>query len=187
MKTQKRDKSTPKYTFYSVRIDRYEVGADFGTNVILSNPRLAGPGFGEERVYHFGGDLHVYGTVLQPEELANNSYYLHLIAGDEKHYRLDVTLKECQAVDEYRAKVFKSYRGQSVPVFDVPTSVGYTEKVRGEPSWNAAAFVKLEFLSYALSVLREPRPVYLGVHERMLDRRRTIQSFSIQTQDPCDG
>lgn len=93
-------------------------------------------------------------------------------------------LRDIQAIDEHNAPQYRTYRGRHVPVNVPPPGLGIIDKVRGENAWQCYMFTTKAFVMETLAILRQPRTVFLTIHERVEDRKRWLQYLIIQTEDP---
>ena len=82
--------------------------------------------------------------------------------------------------------LYRTYRGENVPVMGDPHYLGLVEKVRGADSWVVWARPSPEVMAHALAILSGGRPAYVAVQEVKQGRTRWAASISVQTTDPAE-
>jgi len=81
---------------------------------------------------------------------------------------------------------YRTYRGEDVPVYDRPRSLGLLNKVRGEARWTGWLFTPTRFIADMLPLLTHGPDLFVALHERRSGRTRWIHGLSLQTNDPAE-
>ena len=182
--TKKRKKKADDYEFITVQVDAYDVRTEAGTNVDV---RVNSP-------YHISDDTPIYdfytvldltGIITYPEDRANADFNLTIYGGDKKRHT-DLTLKDTIQVDKNGQTVMKKKKGAYYPVYNIPPGIATIEKVRGENRWHTWIFAAPDYTRDSLILLSSGKQTYISIHERKIERRRWIQSLSLQTTDPLE-
>lgn len=162
----------------------FEMHASAGINSAAHSPEYDHWSSPDDPVYEFTTGLTVTAEIINPSERAGHEFRLEMRGHDAPSESTSRKLRDIQAVDEYNAPKYRTYRGRQIPVYVTPPSLGLIDKVRGEDAWQCYIFTTKSFALEALAVLREPDTVYLMLHERLEDRKRWLQHLSVQTNDP---
>lgn len=173
-----------EFTYLAIRVAQCEASVDASVNRTVYGPQYAWRLDDEDPLYECKSRLTIIGTSLYPERRAGQAYEL-TIYGDASP-RMNVTLKDAQARDDYGSPQYREYRGRQIPVYDPPRGLGRLEKVRGEPSWRACVFLPPHYVSEVLMLMSLDRPLFLAIHEHKRERARWIRSVSLQTTDPAN-
>lgn len=184
-KRRRTKKKEAEYTFLAIAVDSFEAGTDARVNLSLRGMSryLIDE---EEPVYTFHTGLDISGVCTYPDERAGDRYDISLRSSTATPRDLRLKIKDLQKRDKEGFHVFKKYKDGHVPVYNDPHPLAYLEKVRGEPRWNLWMQVAPEMVSDSLSLLSGEKAVHVALHERKENRRRRIQSLSVQTTDPAE-
>jgi hypothetical protein len=176
--------TTDEYVSLAIRVSKFDVAVGASINVHLrttvpyswddSDPVVA-PEF----------RLVIAGTSTYPDNRANDSYEITVYG--ERLAREQRTFEQIRVRDKYNVPVYRKYRGQDYPVFNVPPGIATVERLRGSREWRAALFVEANIAGRMLAVLSLGREVYASIDERNIDRQRWIRGFSLQTTDPANA
>jgi hypothetical protein len=171
------------YVSLSVRVSRFDVTVGASINIHLrttvpyawddSDPVVA-PDF----------QIVIAGICTYPEHRANDLYEITVYG--ERLAREHLTFEQIRVRDKYNVPVYRKYRGQDYPVFNVPPGVATVERLRGTREWRTALFVEANIASRMLAVLSLGRDVYASIDERKIDRQRWVRGISLQTTNPAD-
>lgn len=89
-------------------------------------------------------------------------------------------------MDKNRLPKYRAYRGKQIPVYAPPKGMGTLEKERGQPRWHGAVWAQPRYVNDLLVLLDHNQQLYLSIHERKIERKRWIQSITVQTSDPAE-
>ena len=180
---RKRKRPEDLHTYLSIVIEKFSVRseASLNTNLVLDRPIFYDL---EDPAHHFTTSLEVCGFCNSPKDREGDQYVFNFRGGDIYAGELDATLKDFQALDEHGAPVYKKYRRELIPVFTKPRGIATLDKRRGEGIWDAWITVKQSLVHDMLVTLTHIKPVYIAVHEKKEDRRRWVQSISLQSTNP---
>lgn len=183
-KRRSKKRKESEYAFLAIAVDNYEARTEAGLNLsLLGSSRYF---IDDEPVYSFDTDLDISGVCTYPDERAGDRYEISLRASTTTPRSLRLKIKELQKRDKDGFHVFRKYKDGSYPVYDEPSPVAYLEKVRGEPRWTVWVQVAPQMVSDSLAMLSGSKSVYVSLHERKEDRKRKVQSLTVQTTDPAE-
>ncbi len=181
-----RTKSAEETTFLAIRVELYQARTDAAVNHNVYAPGLAWEYDEDDPLYLFGTDLTIFGSATWPEKRAGETFELTIYGADGRTTRRNATLRDVQRRDAHGSRQYRSYRGREIPVFDPPGGMGHLDKVRGQRSWTGAIFTHARFVTDALVLLGQSRPLYVSLDERKRERTRWIRSLTFQTTDPAE-
>jgi hypothetical protein len=180
-----RNRSHEAHTFLAIRMDGFDVAVGTSVNI------------------HLRGSIHYYlsdespvftpefridlvGTCAYPESRAGDKYELTIYG--ERSEAEQVKVKDIRARDQNELPIYRTYRGRQVPVYKTPPGFASLERIRATRDWRASIWVVPRTARDMLLVLNESRlrPIYVGIHERKVDRMHWIQSLHVQTRDPAE-
>ena len=179
-------KPAVEHTSLAVQVEQYEAEFEAGIHHYAYSPEYAWNLDEDDPLYEFTSRLIISGLFTYPEDRAGDKFELTLRGDDAPSRRLHLQLKDIQARNEYGSPQYRQYRGKQIPVFQPPNGLGLLDKVRGERRWTAYLFVNTRFVGETFALLNHQKPIYVGIHERKIDRRRWVQSVSVQTMDPAE-
>lgn len=187
MPKKKRTKKSPEatHTQLCIAIDDYDVRVDASLNIDLDS-RHSLLSTDESPVYTHSTHIELRGVCTYPEERAGDAYEVKLISGNHYFKDFSLTLKDVQVRDEHGIPQYRSYHGNTIPVYEKPEGIAVLEKRRGEMLWDLLAFIDPHLASNMLPLLNLPKPLYLAIHEKKFNRKRWIQNISLQTTDPAE-
>lgn len=181
---KKHKKPKVEYEFLSVRVESYEVRVDASVNHHLLTRNLSWlPD--DEPVNRFYTHLELKGTSFDPLGRSGDNYVI-TVYGEKNNSRPELTLKDLRTRDDDGNFQYRKYRGQEVPVYNVPHGVSVLDKVRGDNMWTTCLFVKPDFARDMLLLLYSGRPIFVSIHERKVGRQRWVQGITLQTTDPSE-
>jgi hypothetical protein len=99
--------------------------------------------------------------------------------------RATMRVKDFHSRDKNGSRLYRTYRGESVPVLDLPAGVTTIQRRRDDHVWNAGVFVEPRLVTDMLLILASGRSTFLSLYEKKADRERWITSVSLQTADPA--
>ena len=140
----------------------------------------------DDPLYQFETHLMIAGSYTWPEEHVGGIYELTIYGDDSRSVSVNMPLKAVHERDEHGARQYRTYRGQSYPVYSAPSGLALIDKIRGEPRWRIWMPATPRFVSDVLVMLGQGRQIYLAIHERRAERKRWLQNLSIQTSDPAE-
>jgi len=162
----------------------YEVRATASINHDVQSQKPAYLLDEDAPIYQFDTNLEIFGTSIAPSSRAGEMYHLSLFGDGSSSGSVNRTLKSMQERDEHDAPKYRTYRGQTVPVYRVPRGLAMMNKQRGEPRWTVWIPALPRFVSDVLLLLGQNRQLYITLYERRFARQRWLQYLSIQTDDP---
>ena len=181
---KKQKKKADEYEFVTINVDSYDVRTEAGTNVDVrvNSPHVISD---DTPIYEFYTVIDLYGVITYPESRSNADFKL-TIYGSEKRGYPGLTLKDTLQVDSEGMTKMVKKKGAYYPVYNVPPGIATLEKVRGENRWHAWIFAAPDYTRDSLILLSSGKKTYVSIHERKVERRRWIQSLSLQTTDPLE-
>jgi hypothetical protein len=175
-----------EYTFLAIRVERYNASAEASLNLDL---KMSRPLFARDDhlVYTFASTLKISGVSTYPESRAGERYEV-TVRGEAIHAGdFNLTLRDVQKRDAHGVPVYRTYRGERLPIYQPPPGIAFIERRRGEAIWDLGVFVAPRLVSDMLVLLAQPhRPLFLSLHEKKLGRQRWIESIGLQTTDPAE-
>lgn len=178
-------KAQVQHTHLAIKVESYEVSSDVSVNFNLRTFPLHFAD-DDDPVLEYVTALDISGVCIAPEARAGDAYEISIRGDEGRRSEKLLTLKDLQDRDEDRVPIYKTYRGENYPVYrDIP-GIATLNKTRGENRWDAWIQVAPRLVSDMLALLPTGRPLYLAIHERKLDRKRWIESISLQTTDPAE-
>ena len=173
-----------QYSLIDLEIINYSASVDASINYEVANPRRC---YGDEKVYNFSSSLKIEAKCVYPEEQLGHTYIFSVYGVDHDiggRCMKSLTLNECRKKDEYNSVIYKQVRGESVPEYDIPKSVGMIEKARGENHWSGTVWVQPNTVDTMLTLLTAVKPLYISLHQFKLDRHYWIKGFTLQMEKP---
>jgi len=128
--------------------------------------------------------LVVAGSCTYPKHRAGDAYEFTLYG--EKLLRERLNFKDIRVLDKNNAPVYRKYRGGLYPAFTVPSGLATIQRSRGTREWKSALFVDPSTINRMLAVLNLERELYASIDEHLIDRKRWVRGFSVQTIDPAN-
>jgi hypothetical protein len=64
--------------------------------------------------------------------------------------------------------------------------IAYIDKIRGEDRWTTSVFVAPQMVTDSLIILSGPKPAYISIHEIKENRKRRVNSLTVQCTNPED-
>lgn len=185
---KKRTSKKPKeeHTHIAVLVEGWDVRADASINSTAHDARYGIRNEEDDPLYQFETHLEISGTSTWPKSRAGDIYDLTVYVDDSRSGWVHMSLKDIHVCDETGIPEYRTYRGRTYPVYRAPSGLALLDKVRGEPRWTAWVAGKPRFVSDVLMILDQSRPAYLAIHELKANRRRWIQSLSVQTNNPAE-
>lgn len=185
MSSKKLKKEKPEYSFLGIKIENFDVIADASINYeVRYNLRECS---GDERVYNFGTKIEITGNCNYPEECVGVPYTITIYGDDRRQDQFNMRLKDFHAIDDQWQKVYRKVKDGMRPVYNVPTGIGYLEKIRASESWSGYIWATPRFASDILKLLNVDRPMYIEIHRLKEGRGYTISSLSVKTIDPRES
>jgi hypothetical protein len=186
MTTARRKSKKPavEYDYLTVTVDHYDLSTSAGINYESSDRRYQ---YDDTPIYDFSTSVELAGICQYPADREGHRVYIN-VYGDSlnRFMSLNATLRDYHVKDEAGDKKYRKRGGIDVPIYDPPDSIGYIEKIRGEAAWRGNIWVSTHLVNDMLSLLVQPKQLYLAIHEVKENRRRRIRSLSLQTSDPAE-
>lgn len=175
--------SGEQHAFLAIRVSAYEARTEAGLNISLvgGRPFDDDP---EDFVFAFGTQVVINGVSTYPAERAGENFEITLRASDGSSWR--PRLKDIHTRDEHQSPVYRKYRGEHYAVYKPPPGLGTLERRRTDKTWQCYLPVEPKLTTDMLILLTQSRQLYVYIHEKKSDRRRWIQSISLQTTDPAE-
>lgn len=180
---KKRSGTEYEHTSLCVDVNRYEVSSDASLNFALRGGRMPFSR-SNDLAYEFATTLTIHGVCVSPAKRAGETYHL-AVMGNEPHAGVfSTTLEDFQARDDRGLLQYRSYRGEKIPIYEVPSGMARLQRERGANAWNAWFWVQPSLASDMLCLLTQLKPLFVTLHERKAGRDRWIERFSLQTSKP---
>lgn len=181
-----RRKEEDAYTSLAIRVEDYHVEVRAAINYEMYATRPGRDIEDRDPVFRFNTDLTIVGTSMSPKKRAGERYELAIFGDDAPSRHLHMTIADAQAHDEQGLPQYRSYRGDSLPVYKTPPGIAVLHKVRGEPRWGAYVTALPRFVSELLVLLGSGKSLHVALDERKDGRTRWVRSLSLQTNDPSE-
>lgn len=172
-----------EHTFLHVSLTDFDVSIDAAVNHNLRDERPR-PGTEDEYAFEFATRLELTGHCTYPDKRAGDLYKVIIWTQKERKGDIPLTLKDFQRIGEDHSPEYKSIRGVSVPVYDPPNGMSVTTKRHGEPIWDVWMQYPPGTITDMLILLSHTTPLYLTLHETKKEKKRWIQSLTLQTTIP---
>lgn len=183
MNRKKRKIIQEEQTELIVKVDKYDVCIDASMNLNLNIDR---PIFTRDTdlAYQFVTTLNISGVITSSSNRNGDKLEL-MINGTEIHSgQFSATLSDFQFRDEHNVPQYRTYRGERYPIYKPPPGIAVLEKKRGEKAWSAWVWVSPRLVSDMLVLLTAKNELYCIIQEHKKDRKRWIQSMSLQMNAP---
>jgi len=180
MSTRRKKKIKEENSELVAKVSGFDVCSEASINIDL---RMDRPFLSRDTdlAHEFVTTLEIVGEFISPRSHIGELLEL-TIRGCEPHSGdFSTTLKDYQTRDKYRAPIYRTYRGEQIPVYEAPPGIALLNKVRGQNAWNAWLWLSARLVSDMLIVLNSKRDLYINIQELKKDRKRWIQSLSLQT------
>ena len=181
-----RRKAEDEYTSLAIRVEDYHVEVRAAINYAMYLTRPSRDVDYRDPVFRFNTDLTIVGTPTSPKKRVGERYELAIFGDDAPSRHLHMTIDDAQAHDERGVPQYRTYRGDSLPVYKAPPGIAVLHKVRGEPRWGAYVTALPRFVSDLLLLLGSGKSLYVALDERKDRRTRWMQIRSLQTTDPSE-
>jgi hypothetical protein len=177
----KQRKRKEDHTYIEARVESYEASLDASINSYAFGPQYAWRLDEDDPVFRFNSNLSVIAILNYPEKRVGEEYEITFHGDEAPSKHLGLTLGDIHVRDEHGARQYRRYRGNEIPVNEPPKGLGLLEKVRGEPRWHGWLTTTPRFVTDALILLEQSRPLFLHIHEHKEGRSRWIRNISFQT------
>lgn len=181
MPTRKKTKPTDGYAFLGIKVNGYIVRINASINYDVRDPHHY---HDDAMVYEFGSSLEIDGTCTYPEEREDEAYQFTIYGAEPRSGRFDLKLDDCHVRDDNGGRVYRKARGKEIPVYDVPKGIGPLERQRGTQLWTGWCWVTPLVVTDMLALLPNADPLFVGIHELKMGRKRWIVGLTLQTNDP---
>lgn len=128
---------------------------------------------------------HISGICTEPEDRAGHRWDITLY-GMPDIQRNNPRIKDLHERDEHGSPKYRKVRGREEPVYAPAPPLAYIDKIRVEDRWTISIFVALWMVTDSLIILASPKPVYISIHEIKENRKRRVNSLTVQTTNPDD-
>lgn len=180
-----RPKLEDQYTLLIVRVDQHDAGVRVSPNGHILSPQNSIRDHDSARIYPCVTTVSITGTITYPEDRAGHELSMTIHSEESPSADANRLVKDIQARDEYGSMAYRKYRGELIPVYDMPPGLGLINKVRGEPAWSGWAFLPPRAVSDMLALVGRQRQLFMQIQERKRNRARWVYSMSLQTADPA--
>jgi len=180
--SKRKRKPTETHTSLAAQVDSFDVRSSVGFNVFLLG-RIRNDIEEDAEVFDSTTQLIIRGVFSEPKDRSGERVELTLYG--ERTGRTTMRVKDVHSRDKNGSRLYRTYRGESVPVLDLPTGVTTIQRRRDDHVWNACIFVEPRLVTDMLVILAAGRSTFLSLYEKMADRERWITSVSLQTADPA--
>ncbi|MEW8560611.1 MAG: hypothetical protein AB2541_00860 [Candidatus Thiodiazotropha sp.] len=181
---KQRKKKQAEYAFIAIEVDDYSVRSEAGINYHLHGS-LYPFDHEDEPIHSFETVLHISGVCTDPKDRAGHRYDITLY-GMPDEQRNTPKIKDLHERDEHGSPKYRKRRGREEPVYAPAPPIAYIDKIRGEDRWTTSVFVAPQKVTDSLIILSGPKPAYISIHEIKEDRKRRVNSLTVQTTNPED-
>lgn len=179
---KKSKKLEAEHTMLGIKVDRYDARVEAALHMDArgEHPYYNRP---NDLVFPTHTTLDIYGNIAYPDERVGELFRLTVIG--ETSSDPPLILKNVQVRDEHNIPQYRTIRGTTYPVYDSPQGLTALERMREARGWRAWIFSAPHFVTELLVLLPSNSQLYLSVQEKKADRKRWVQSVSLQTTDPA--
>lgn len=184
-KRKARKKDDSGYSFIYAQVTKYTAAVDSSVNYEARDDRWR---HSDTKVYSFQTRLEIEARCLYPEDAVDEKYYFTIYGGDRHAEELSQTVKDCHAIDDKWQRVYRTVKGQQVPVYNIPKGlVGSLDRRRGEKAWNGWANLTPQAVSDMMLLLSRMDPLYIQVHRYKENKLYYMNGFTLQTAHPDEA
>lgn len=175
--------SKPEYTLIGIDVLTYRARVDAAINYEVKDKRMR---FDDTLIYRFYSAIEVDGIANYPEERLGDNYTITIYSDERYPGEFTSKVSDYHVRDEQGLPKYRRERGESVPVYDIPSKIGYLERRRGTRTWSGVVWIDRHLVTDMLTLLPHVRPLYLAVNEIKVERRRGITGLTLQTTNPAE-
>lgn len=188
MPKRKSKKSTaPQYSLLSVKITHHSAAVDASVNHEVLDKRRVHEADSDTKIYSFDTRIEIQGECTYPETESGKPCSFTIYSSERRKAELSATLKDCHVIDDKWQKVYRTVKGQQVPVYDIPKSIGYFERKRGTGGLTGWLWLPQQSVTDMLILLgRAQQPLFLSIPVLYEAKIPYMRSFTLQTNDPAE-
>ncbi|MET0010716.1 MAG: hypothetical protein ABW109_22910 [Candidatus Thiodiazotropha sp. 6PLUC4] len=179
---KRRKKKQADYSFIAIEVDDYSVRSEAGINYHLHGS-LYPFDHEDEPIYSFESVLHISGVCTDPKDRAGHRYDITLY-GMPYEQRNTPSIKDLHERDEHGSPKYRKRRGREEPVYTPAPPIAYIDKIRGEDRWTTSVVVAPQMVTDSLIILSSQKSAYISIHEIKENRKRRVNSLTVQTTNP---
>lgn len=183
MARKSKKKSQNENDFIITEITNYHLSVNAGRNYEIANLKWCNS---DTKVFRCETHLEIEGKCIFPEELNDYEYRISVYGTNYHDDRFLLTLDDCHAKDKDGRDIYKTAKGERVPVYEIPDSIGCISKVRGHKYWHGAVWVLPSAVTDMMTVLPHRKPLYLEIYRIKSERSHLIRSISLRTENPIE-
>ncbi len=172
-----------EYEYITVEVTNFSASVDIGRNYELVHLDSCDS---NTRIFRYDNKVEIEGNCIYPDNLKGVPYYITFYGTDLRDDTFSLTLKECQAMNGWD-RVYKTVKGLQVPVYELPDSIGFLEKRRGQSCWAGHTWVPPRAVTDMLIMLPHMKPLYLEIHRLKREKLYIMRSVSLMTNNPIDS
>lgn len=168
----------------AVRVTNSELQseASFHYNLYGDRPILYRP---EALVHNYYPTVIFTGECLHPEKIHGHTFIIHLEGYELSSRNLGATLDDFHKRDEYGRRLYRTYRGEEIPILSPPPKgVGTYDKVRGEPAWEAHLWMGRDFVRDVMAMMAIKERLYVYMDTYTENRTHWIRSLTVTSINP---
>jgi len=174
-------KENPRIATYA-KVDSYDVQTSFGYNIFLVG-RIRDHLSEEAEVFDSATQLLIRGTFTEPKDRAGER--IELTVYSRRSDRETLRVKDVHSREKDGSRIYRIYRGDRVPVLDLPHGVTTIYRHRDEQLWTSSIFVEPRLVTDMLMQLTSSdRSLYLSLYEVKADREHWLTRISLRNIDP---
>jgi hypothetical protein len=182
MPKRRRAKQNPRIAAYA-KVDSYDVRTSFGFNIFLVG-RIRDDLSGDAEVFDSATQLLIRGNYIEPKDRLGER--IELTVYSRRSDRETLRVKDVHSREKNVSRIYRMYRGDRVPVLDLPHGVTTICHRRADRLWTSSIFVEPRLVTDMLTQLMSPhRTLFISFYEVKAERERWLTSLSLQTIDPA--
>ena len=170
-----------EYSFTAIQITNYDIYIDSSINYEVRDKRHH---FDDAKIYDFSSYIKFHGSCMDSQGINDRKYEIIAYGSEAQPGDFDLKLSDCHLQDEKGFRQFRKYRGREVPIYNIPNGIGMLTRLKGSQITFGSAWVSPETITNMLAVLPHVSPIYLSIHERLIEGQRWIIGLTLQTSDP---
>jgi hypothetical protein len=178
---RRRKRRSNEDTELTIKVERFEADVEVRLNLELSTVHPSSDDRDDEPVFPASTKLRIRGHATQPQERAGEAYEITL--SGEPSARMQLKLKDVHVHDEGHAPVYRTFKGEDIPVYNAPPGFATFQRRRKDGVSHAWITLEPRIVTDMLLIAQLKRPLFLAIDEMKVEKERWIRGISLQTAD----
>jgi hypothetical protein len=173
-----------EYPFICAKIVRHDVTINSSINHKI---RANKDPDRDEKIYTADTTLKIEATCNYPDECMDYKCSISVFGEEQYKDQFSSVLKDYHKIDEKWNRVYKKTPKGEVPIYEIPSGIGYLSKHTKDKFWNGAVWVQPEITTDMLILLSHATPLYIELHVQKAARNNWhVIGFSLKTENPAE-